>query len=312
MPLYPPKLNPGDTIGVIAPASPMRAERLTHGIQYLESRGFRIKLGQHIREVHGYLAGEDLLRSADLNAMFADDTVRAIFCARGGYGSPRILDAIDYKSIRRHPKILVGYSDITAIQLALFKKAELVTFSGPMVAVEMGNGIDPFTESNFWKMLMAPAPGFRMITNSDSICLRPGRATGRLLGGCLSLICSLLGTPFLPDFKGAILFVEEVGEEPYRIDRMLNQLKLAGILNSVNGIVFGQFPDCAPKSDSPSLTLQQVFAELTADLSIPILMNFPYGHVDAKYTIPVGAEAIINTDDGSLEIPATPVLDTIS
>lgn len=301
--LHPPKLKPGDTIGIVGPASPMMTERLTNGIQYLQNRGFQIKLGEHIHDVHGYLAGRDDDRVRDLNQMFLDDEVAAIFCTRGGYGAPRILPGVDYEAIRRRPKILVGYSDITALQLAMFKKTGLVTFSGPMVAVEMGKGIDPITEAHFWKVLTEPITGSQMRVKSTSgFCLRPGKARGRLLGGCLSLIASLLGTPFLPDFRGAILFLEDVGEEPYRIDRMLAQLKLAGILNEVNGIVFGQFPECVPRSSAPSLNLSEVIAEMTADLRVPILIDFPYGHIDEKYTLPIGVEAALDADAGVLEI----------
>lgn len=281
----------------------MMAERLHAGIHYLQNRGFQVKLGHHIHDVHGYLAGSDADRLSDFNEMFSDDEVSAIFCTRGGYGAPRILDHIDYDAIPKHPKILVGYSDITALQLAIFKQTNLVTFSGPMVAVEMAKNLDPFTESNFWKMLMEPLPGFQMrVQTGSSFRLKPGQARGRLLGGCLSLICCLLGTPFLPDFRGAILFLEDVGEEPYRIDRMLNQLRLAGILNDVNGIVFGQFPDCVPKSDAPSLSVPQLILELIANLNVPVIADFPYGHVDPKYTLPIGVEVLLDADAGSIEI----------
>ncbi len=281
----------------------MIPERLTNGIHYLRNRGFQVKLGQHINDVNGYLAGRDADRLSDLNEMFYDEDVAAIFCTRGGYGTPRILEQIDYSAIQRRPKILVGYSDITALQLAIFKQTGLVTFSGPMVAVEMAKGIDPFTESNFWKMLTGPQARLQMRVPADSnFCLKPGNAKGRLLGGCLSLICSLLGTQFLPDFHGAILFLEDVGEEPYRIDRMFNQLRLAGVLNDVNGIVFGQFPDCVPKSDAPSMALPEVISELTAELNVPVIVDFPYGHVDAKYTLPIGVEAMLDADAGLLEI----------
>jgi muramoyltetrapeptide carboxypeptidase len=307
--VLPPKLNPGDAIGIVAPASPMIPERLAHGIRYLQKRGFQIKLGEHIHDLHGYLAGCDEDRVGDLNQMFLDDEVAAIFCTRGGYGVPRILPAVDYEAIRRRPKILVGYSDITALQLAIFKNTGLVTFSGPMVAVEMATAIPSFTEAHFWKMLSEPRAGFQMrVKSASGFCLRPGKAKGRLLGGCLSLICSLLGTPFLPDFRGAILFLEDIGEEPYRIDRMLTQLKLAGILNQVNGIVFGQFPECVPKSSGPSLNLSEVIAEVTADLPIPILVDFPYGHIDEKYTLPIGIEAVLEAEAGVLEIVEPAVL----
>ena len=302
--ILPPPLKPGDLIGIVGPASPMLPERLAVGVQYLQDRDFRIKLAPHVNDVHGYLAGSDANRVSDLNQMFLDEDVAAIFCSRGGYGTPRILGKVNYAAIKSHPKILVGYSDITALQLAIFKKTGLVTFSGPMVAVEMAKAFAAFTEANFWQMMTGPLPGFQMrfFPNAAPLKAKSGRARGRLLGGCLSLICALLGTPYLPDFRGAILFLEDVGEEPYRVDRMLSQLKLAGIFNVASGIIFGQFPDCVAKPGSPSLSLPEVIAELTSDLDIPVVVNFPYGHIDAKYTMPIGIEATLDAEIGLVEI----------
>lgn len=306
--LKPKKLQPGDTIGIVTPASPMLSERLTRGIQYLQQRGFQVKIGEHVSDERGYLAGSDEARAQDLNELFANSEVDAIFCTRGGYGTPRLLDQIDYTAIKAHPKILVGYSDITALQLALFRKAQLVSFSGPMVAVEMCKGVDQVTERHFWQMLTEPTTKARLIDLNDAMkIVKGGQATGRLLGGCLSLICSLLGSRFVPDFRNAILILEDRGEEPYKIDRMLTQLRLCGILNQINGLIFGQFVECDPKS-TPSLSFDEVVKDLTADLDIPIIAEFPYGHLDVKYTIPIGVEACLNADDGFLEMLESPVL----
>ncbi len=299
--MKPPRLRQGDTIGIVGPASPMIPERLQRGIAYLENRGFRIKKGKFINNVYGYLAGSDAERSDDFNLMFADPEVKAIFCTRGGYGTPRMLDLIDYDLIKNNPKIFVGYSDITALQLAIYRKTGLVTFSGPMAAVEMGKNIDTFTEEHFWELLSDRQPNYKMTGLDGHLhCVKPGKASGQLLGGCLSLLCSIIGTPFCPDFQNAILFIEDVGEQPYQIDRHLTQLRLAGILRQISGLVVGKFEDCEPQNDVPSLTIEQVLEDTTKELDIPILSGLPYGHIDVKYTLPVGAEAVLDSDGESL------------
>lgn len=303
MSIKPPKLRTGDTIGVVGPASPPIKERLDKGIQYLQQLGYRVKLGQHIDDTYGYLAGQDADRVQDINRMFRDPEVNAIFCTRGGYGTPRLLEQIDYDAITRHPKILVGYSDLTALQLAIFHHTQVITFSGPMVAVEMGKGISSFTERHFWEILTSEEKKIIFSGENGPLrCLKNGKSEGRLLGGCLSMICSIIGTPFLPNFEDAVLFVEDVGEEPYRIDRNFMQLKLAGILDRLNGIVFGKFEDCQPSSDTPSLTLEQVIEHVIGDLEIPVMADLPYGHVDIKYTLPVGAKVRLDTEVGGLEM----------
>ncbi len=307
--LKPPPLKPNDVIGVIAPGSaPSSPEKIDKGIRYLERLGYRVKLGKHAKNVHGYLAGRDAERLADLHAMFADHSVKAIFMARGGYGTPRLLPKIDYDLIRRNPKILVGYSDITALQLAIFKKVNLITFSGPMVAVEMFQKMDPSTEEFFWRLITSPLSLGKVMNPGGERLRRFGSQTkkspakGRLLGGNLSMIISLMGTPFQPDYANQILFLEEVGEEPYRVDRMLTQLKLAGILRAIKGLILGSFADCVPADKSkPSLTVEDVQRELLEDLKIPILSNVAFGHIPQKLTMPIGLKARISARAGSLE-----------
>ncbi len=300
--LKPLRLQKGDIIGIVAPASPMKPERLQKGVQYLENLGYRTKLGESVNHIHGYLAGRDAARTNDINIMFADPTVKAVFCVRGGYGTPRLVSEIDYDLIKKNPKIVVGYSDITALQLAIYAKTSLVSFSGPMVAVEMGKGIEKPTENHFWQAVTSgeDALGFDGIEDDIKV-LNGGKAEGRLLGGNLAMVCSLLGTSFFPDMSKAILFIEDVGEEPYKIDRFLSQLKIAGELEKIAGLVLGYFSDSAP-SNEPSLTLEQLVAELTSDLNIPIISNFPYGHEDVKYTLPVGAIARLDADAGRLQV----------
>ncbi len=302
--IKPPSLREGATIGVISPASkPPDDEKFNRGIEYLRQRGFKVVEGEHARDLYGYLAGQDDARADDLNQMFANPEIDAIICSRGGYGTPRMIEKINFEVIRRNPKIFVGYSDITALQLAIWKQAGLITFSGPMVAVEMGAGIDPFTEEMFWKILTDSAyPRLLYPPQEQKLkILSQGKARGRLLGGCLSLINSILGTPYCPDFEGAIFFIEDIEEEPYHLDRYLAQMKMAGIFDKIAGLVLGQFVDCEPEEpEKPHLTTEQIFLDYFSDLNIPIVTNFAYGHVPIKHTMPVGVEAELNTDAGGL------------
>ena len=305
--LKPKKLQPGDTIAVVAPGSPVAEERLYRGVQYLERCGYDVRVAGHTCDQTGYLAGTDEARVADLHSMFEDEGVAAILCARGGYGTPRLLDKIDYDLIRRNPKIFVGYSDITAIQLAFLAKSNLITFSGPMVAVEMAGEVDSFTAGHLWNLLAGSANATKLIGEKDGFkCIKPGKTQGTLIGGCLSLVCSLIGTPYLPDFKGSVLFLEEVGEEPYRIDRLLNQLRLSGITNKLSGIIFGRFEECVPSKPAQTFSLEEIFRDLTSDLDIPIVSGLPYGHIDRKYTVPVGVEVELDADKGYIKMD-TPV-----
>jgi muramoyltetrapeptide carboxypeptidase len=237
--------------------------------------------------------------------MFADKEVKAIFSIRGGYGTPRILDLINYNLIRKHPKILVGYSDLTALQLAIFRKTGLISFSGPMVAVEMYDKMDVFTEENFWRMLTSTKKIGKLV-NPDGlplIVLKKGSAKGLLLGGNLSLINSLVGTTYLPNLAKCILIIEDVDEEPHRVDRYLAQLKLARVLQKINGLVLGCFTDCVPKDkEKPNLTVDQVVDDYMKSLGVPAISNMTYGHVPRKLTIPFGVEAKLNATRGYLEI----------
>jgi len=303
-PVKPRALKRGDLIGLVSPASPIAdLSRIDQAVRYLESLGYRVRTGDHVTASHGYLAGNDCDRAADLHAMFADRSVRAVFCIRGGYGTPRLLHLLDYRLIRNNPKIVAGYSDITALELALWRKAGLITFHGPMAGVDLAGPPDPFTEEMFWSMLSSKKKrGPILLAGPSPKGLRPGRASGRLLGGNLALVVSLMGTPYQPDLREALLFLEDISEEPYRIDRMLTQLHNAGILRRSGAILTGQFTDCVPQDTSkPSLSLGQILEETAELAGRPFLSGLPFGHESPKMTLPVGLRARIDAGAGTLE-----------
>lgn len=292
--LQPPRLRRGAVIGLIAPASPPVPAKVEAGVRYLEGLGYRVKLGAQVGRRHGCLAGTDAERLADLNGMLRDPQVDAIFALRGGYGCQRLLPQVDYAAARLSPKIIAGYSDLTALQLALLRKAGLVTFSAPMPAVEFAAGVDPFTEEDFWAALTSRAARRTLPMPSDSAprILRPGVAEGRLVGGCLSLLASNLATPFLPALKGTLLFLEDVHEEPHRLDRMFIQLRNSGVLRQLAGLLLGQFTDQGPHPGTPAhLPWSEMLGEVLADLRGPGLDGLPYGHIPRRWTVPLGIRA---------------------
>jgi muramoyltetrapeptide carboxypeptidase len=247
----------------------------------------------------------DKQRADDLHAMFADRRVKAIFCIRGGYGSPRLLRALNYQLIARHPKIFVGYSDITALLLTLWSKCSLVSFHGPMAGVEMADTMDSVTEESFWRILTDASTGIAL--GAGTVIAsghRPHRPTrGRLIGGNLSLCASLLGTTYQPDFLRSILFLEDIGEEPYRIDRMVTQLRNAGIFSRVTAVVLGSFTNCAPKDPSgSSLSVEEIMRENAAMTGKPHASGFPFGHEEHFVTFPVGVRANLDLKSAKLDL----------
>jgi muramoyltetrapeptide carboxypeptidase len=303
--IKPKQLKRGDVIGICAPSSPSASEnKLNKGIRYLEQLGFRVDLGKNVYHQRGYLAGTDLQRASDINQFFADPKIKAIFTVRGGYGSHRILPLLDYNIIKHNPKILVGYSDITALHFALFSKIGLVTFSGPMVAVEMANGMTKNTEEQFWDCLMSVKPphSIKGCSTQSSILQRSGSATGRLLGGNLSLITGLVGTQFFPSIRDPIFIFEEIDESPYRIDRMLQQIKLSGILEKTKGIALADFSGCNPEKGKPSLTLRQIFRDTFQGYSFPIVSSLPIGHIKGSLSFPIGVNVKMDGRKNCIEI----------
>ena len=304
--LKPPRLKQGDVIGLVSPAStPAPAEKIQSSVKYLEGLGYRVKLGKHASKIYGYLAGTDEERAEDFNSMIRDPKIKAIFALRGGYGTPRILPIIDYRALTRQPKIISGFSDITALQLAIYRKCRLVTFSGPMPAVEFWKKPDPYTEENFWRLLTSKISVGKLENPPGEYMnvLKAGRASGVLLGGNLALVVSTIGTAFIPSLRDAVLVLEEVGEYPYRVDRMFAQLRNAGILKEAAAMLLGQFTECDPKDPSqPYLDVQSLLKEYAEMTNGPVLGNLVYGHVPRKVTVPFGVRAMVDTKKREIQI----------
>jgi muramoyltetrapeptide carboxypeptidase len=282
----PKRLKIGDTIGVIAPASPVYdVESLLEGVKVMEDLGYNVVLGRSCSLKHGYLSGEDLNRAEDIENFFANKEINAIICLRGGYGSSRILDKINYSIIKNNPKILVGYSDITALHSSFYRKCGLITFHGPMVASDLSEK-DDFTICNMMDCLQ----GNLMEKKFRLTPINYGNFEGKIIGGNLSIVCSLIGTEYEVNLNNKILFLEDVGEEPYSIDRMLHHLKHSGVFKKVKGVILGQFTNCTPQDPLKSLSLEYVLNEFFLKIDIPVYMDFPAGHDKKKITFPHGAK----------------------
>ncbi|HMK36548.1 MAG TPA: LD-carboxypeptidase [Desulfomonilaceae bacterium] len=297
--LMPEPLVPGDTVAVIAASGPPDEKLLATGIDFVESRGFRVLTGKHILGQSSYLAGTDAERIEDLNSALRNQEVRGIFLARGGYGAMRVLQFLDFEAPVTDPKLLMGMSDVTALQLSLYARAGLVTLSGPMLAGQVAEGLDPMSEQWFLQACTEPLISRNFFPGDMPIrILRHGTAHGPILGGCLSLIAALVGTPHAPDFSGAILFMEDVGEAPYRIDRMLMQLKLAGVLDRVSGMIMGHF--LGPDGNDVASEAEDIIAGIVQSPSVPIISRFPHGHALPNLTLPHGAFVRLDTEARSL------------
>ncbi len=309
----PNRLHAGATVGLIAPGSPIAAARYAKMLESMTMLGFRVKEGANTHASHGFLAGTDEERLADLHAAFADPEIEAVWCIRGGYGCMRLLPHINYELIRNNPKPFIGYSDITALHLAIQEKTGLVCFHGPVAASEFPE----LTWQYFRKVVMEPQTGLSMAIPAAEEVLpgeefRPfvinaGQAQGTLTGGNLSLLSALGGTPYLPSFKHKIVFIEDIGEQPYRLDRMLYQLAQATDLSQAAGIALGVFTDCNPKGDTPSLSLVETLTEFFSQWKMPVLYGLPFGHVSVQATLPYGIEAELNTSTGRLTLLETAV-----
>jgi muramoyltetrapeptide carboxypeptidase len=300
-PLKPGKLKPGDTVCLVAPASAtIDWAPFQRGKRLLEERGFRVIEGKHIRETRLLFAGEDAARGDDINRAFADDSVDAVMCVRGGAGTARILPHIDFAVIQQNPKIFIGYSDITALQLAILARCGLVTFYGPMLATDLGGSFTRFTEQSLLETLtttderieMRKRPGKKILT------LCPGEAYGQLVGGCLSIIVATLGTKWEVDTHDKILFFEDIDEFPHRIDRYLTQLLLANKLQKASAILFGALSRCEypPRHEYAGLRVStlDIIREQVVPLGKPCLYGLPFGHTRDKLTMPNGGYAFVD------------------
>jgi muramoyltetrapeptide carboxypeptidase len=304
-------LNFGDTIGAVAPASaPPDPQSLDRAVAFLETLGFKTQLAPHVRRRCGFLAGSDRERAGDLMKLFTDRKVKAIVCVRGGYGAARLLPLLDYKAIGAHPKIFVGYSDITSLHCALLAKSSLISFHGPMLTSDFARpDLPDFTLQSFLRTLMQPAASGSICQGYDRktvTILRRGTASGRLVGGNLSVLCASLGTPYQPPFRKAILFLEDAGEAPYRVDRMLTQLLNAGLLQQSAGIAIGVNRNCrdphAAAAGEDRQDLQAVLRERLRPLRVPVVTGLPFGHIRRNATLPCGARATLDADTGDLRL----------
>ncbi|MGH7939626.1 MAG: S66 peptidase family protein [Limisphaerales bacterium] len=307
----PEHLRFGDTVGIVAPASPAEeADDIDDFAAALGNLGFKPKLARNIRKRLGFLAGDDRARATDLMSMFADRDVKAIFCLRGGYGSARLLGMLDYHVIKRNAKIFVGFSDITALHTAFETRARIVSFHGPTLNSSITSSRpSKFTLQSLMKTIMNPAvPGgiCDAATQKEVTVLRGGMATGPLIGGNLTVFLSTVGTSYQPRFKGSILFFEDVGEQPYRFDGRLTHLLNAGLLQQVAGVAVGNNKDCtdpdAGKSKGYHQTVEDVLKDRLLPLGVPVVVGLPFGHVRENATIPMGLQATLDGVNGDLII----------
>ena len=305
--IKPKRLAQGDTIGVIAPASGLSSEDFDKALQNLADLGFKTKVGKYARRKTGFLAGTDKERLEDLHWAFSDSDVDAVWCVRGGYGISRLLPAVDYNLIKKNPKIFVGYSDVTALHLAISQNCNLVTFHGPVAA----SNFSDYTKIHAINALMNPSAPYKIELSPDNAAkesnlfktevIVKGKCRGKLVGGNLSLLSALAGTPYaLRNPKGKILFMEDVGEQPYRIDRMLTQLRQSVDLRQFAGIALGVFEDCNPRDAASSQSLIEVLKDRLGDLGIPVIYGLSFGHIRDQFTLPVGIEAELDTADATV------------
>lgn len=302
----PAALREGDYIGLAAPASPFREEALREGVEVLHDMGFRVRYAPRVFERYRYLAGRDAERAAELQTLFADPDVKAIFCCRGGYGSQRLLPFLDADAIRANPKIFMGYSDLTSLLCYLDARCGLATLHGPVVCGDLRHELDALVRRQLKGVLTGDLEAMQppAACQDTLTALRSGDAEGRLLGGCLSVFACAIGTPFQPCTQGAILFLEDKGERLYAIDRLLTTLKLSGLLQGVRGLVFGHFERVEADAHLP-YDAKDVILDVLNDLDVPILYGFPSGHCPQPLTLPFGVGAAIR--GGRLVLCESPV-----
>lgn len=295
-------LGIGSCIGIIAPATACADFDYTLGIELLHQWGYKTKISKTLKTNEGYLAGSDKLRASELNKFFADDEVDAILCFGGGYGCTRILDLLDYDLIRKHPKLLIGFSDVTALHTAIGQNSRLVTIHGPMLKT-LSRKPTQYTISSFCRGLRMSVPlgAFPLPKKHDLESFYPGRAFGKLIGGNLSVITSLCGTPYELKGENSILFLEDIGEDAYAIDRMLRQLWQNGLLKDIKGLIFGNFSHCQPNKQEPyEFTVKEILEQYANLAKVPTIYNFPAGHERTNAFLPLGVNATINITEDNI------------
>ncbi len=310
--IKPPRLKKGDTIGLIAPGSPVPDHRFEKAVQNIEKLGFKTFYTANARAKHGFLAGTDSQRLDDLHYMFAKPEIAGIWCLRGGYGCTRLLPSIDYRLIKKHPKALIGYSDVTALLQAIHVKTGLVGFHGPAAVSKFTD----YTVQQLRSVLIEPTRGHVIKVAAENLkkedaayhpfAIREGRAEGRLTGGNLSLLASMIGTKYEWSVKDKIVFIEDIGEKPYRIDRMLTQLLQSSRLDKAAAIILGVFVDCEAKPGDQSLSLSETLKDRLYGLNIPVIYGLSFGHIANQCTLPVGAKASIDTSSQELTLLEAP------
>lgn len=300
--IRPNRLVKGDVIGIVAPASPVAQADVERSFSFLEQLGLRYKIGHSVYKKNGYLAGTDEERLADLHDMFRDPEVKGILCAGGGYGSARFADRLDMELIHEHPKVFWGFSDITYLHTAIRQGAGLVTFHGPMLASCVAK--DEFHElsGKMFGQLFEPVEVHYTEAISPLKALSAGIAEGEVVGGNLTQLANSLGSEFEIETNQKLLFIEDVGEEPYKVDRLLNQLRLAGKLREASGIIIGDFAKAEPSNPEKSLTLDEVFAHYFKDLGKPVVEGFQMGHCEPNIAIPLGVKGRLNANERTLTI----------
>lgn len=302
--IKPPRLRQGDLIGLVAPSGYTDDAAIAKAVEHIEALGFRVKLGAYLRDVWGNYGGTVAARVADFHAMFRDDEVKAVWAIRGGSGAISLLQHLDYALIRRHPKVLLGYSDITALHLAIGRHAGLVTFHGPVAS----STPSAYSNEHMLAVLTDPQPTYTIAMspeNAQRAATEPvyatrtvhgGVASGRLIGGNLSMVSALAGTPYAADTRDALLFLEDVNEEPYRIDRWLTQLDLASGFDRTAGVMIGICENCGPQGDGSALSLEATLDVHLRPLHVPAVTGYSFGHIRNQFTLPIGVRARLDTD----------------
>jgi muramoyltetrapeptide carboxypeptidase len=301
---FPKALEPGGAVGLVGPSGSIRSEGgLKRAVEAVKALGFRVKLGESCGKVYGYLSGTDDVRARDMNAMFADNEVGAIICLKGGYGTPRILDKLDYNIAREHPKLLMGYSDITAMSMAYYRFSGLPALHAPMPASCWTD--KKFTEFSRRSMLRAlttsePLGDIANPEGHEFVAISGGACEGIMLGGNLTLVAGLLGTRFSPDYEGKILLLEDIDERTYRLDHMFTQLRLAGVFDRCEGVVLGDFTDCKVEYPNFGLTLEQIISDIIAPCGKPVLAGLRAGHCESAVSLPLGVRYRLDANNKKL------------